>query len=476
MERELRWYDYLTLNSYWFALTTRSQVLSSLVIPLLVQRFVGESVKGSYVGYMRLWALMIALLVQALMGMLSDRSSSRWGRRRPFIVIGTLAEVVVFTLIGLAAGVEGMKGYWVLFALYVLSMISSNTAHAATQGLIPDLVPEHLRGRASGVKALLELPLPLVFTSFVVARLMAQGDLWGGLIATMGVLVACMLATLWVREPPAPGPKEPLNWRPLARLALMTAAFMAVVLALGWGVQSLLALLSHLERGGGQALTALVGVSGMVVAVLLGTWLSIGIGLGEDARNHRAFTWWVTGRLAFMVAANNLSSFMLYFLQERFPALAGEKAAVPAAQVTMVIGIIVMLMALPSGWLADRFGKPRLIVFSSLLAALGIMLLLVVPGMTILYVAGVLVGAAVGIFYTANWALGTELVPREEAGRFLGLSNVAGAGAGAIGAYIGGPIADANGYVVLFTIYGLMFLLTVLAVLAMRRGTAPEAL
>jgi len=80
------------------------------------------------------------------------------------------------------------------------------------------------------------------------------------------------------------------------------------------------------------------------------------------------------------------------------------------------------------------------------------------------------------MFYTANWALGTELVPREEAGRFLGLSNVAGAGAGAIGAYIGGPIADANGYVVLFIIYGLMFLLTVLAVRAMRRGTAPEAL
>jgi hypothetical protein len=29
-----------------------------------------------------------------------------------------------------------------------------------------------------------------------------------------------------------------------------------------------------------------------------------------------------------------------------------------------------------------------------------------------------------------------------EAGRFLGISNLAGAGAGAIGTYIGGPIAD----------------------------------
>jgi MFS family permease len=69
--------------------------------------------------------------------------------------------------------------------------------------------------------------------------------------------------------------------------------------------------------------------------------------------------------------------------------------------------------------------------------------------------------------------LGTELVPKEEAGRYLGLSNLAGAGAGAVGAYIGGPIADffitANpdlpgiGYVLLFAIYGTLFLLSSLA-------------
>ena len=75
-----------------------------------------------------------------------------------------------------------------------------------------------------------------------------------------------------------------------------------------------------------------------------------------------------------------------------------------------------------------------------------------------------------GFFYSANWALGVGLVPQAEAGRFLGISNLAGAGAGAVGAYIGGPIADfftANvpetpglGYVVVFTIYALLFLLS----------------
>ena len=57
MDRSLRWYDYLTINAYWFALTTRAQALSPLIVPLLVQRFVGDEVKGTYLGQMRLVAI-----------------------------------------------------------------------------------------------------------------------------------------------------------------------------------------------------------------------------------------------------------------------------------------------------------------------------------------------------------------------------------------------------------------------------------
>ena len=133
-QRSVHWYDYITINIYWFALTTRAQTLTPLVVPLLVQRFVGEEAKASYYGVIRLWALMAAVLVQAVMGLLSDHSTLRWGRRRPFIVAGTLGGLVVITCIGLAAGLEGMTGYWALFALYALSMLASDTAHSATQG------------------------------------------------------------------------------------------------------------------------------------------------------------------------------------------------------------------------------------------------------------------------------------------------------------------------------------------------------
>ncbi|MBN1247890.1 MAG: MFS transporter, partial [Anaerolineae bacterium] len=454
MDRELRWYDYLTINSYWFALTTRSQTLSPLVVPLLVQRFVGETVKGTFVGRMRLWSLMVAVLVQAAMGLFSDRNTLRWGRRRPFILVGTLGELVIFALIGLTASMEGMAGYWSLFALYTLSMVASNTAHAATQGLIPDLVPEEKRGRASGIKALLELPVPLIFSSFVIAKMIEGGNLWGALVTLMTVMVVSMAITMFVPEERLRIPPKDGIGETLVRLALMTGAFTVVILGTGAVANVVLRGFAALAGGWTTVLTVLAGVITMGGAVLVGVWASVAISLGGDVREHHSFVWWVTNRLAFLVAATNLATFMVYFLQERFVDLPGEKAAGPAAQVMMFVGIFIMVTAVPSGWLADRFGKRLLVAVAGAVAAVGIAVILLVPTIPALYLAGSLIGAAMGLFYSANWALGTEIVPPKEAGRYLGLSNVAGAGAGAIGAYIGGPIADQHGYVVLFTIYG----------------------
>ncbi|MBL7202350.1 MAG: MFS transporter [Anaerolineae bacterium] len=474
MDRAVRWHDYITINAYWFALTTRAQVLSPLVVPLLVQRFVGEQAKGAYFGLIRLWALMAAVLFQALMGLLSDRSTFRWGRRRPFVVIGTLGEVAVLVLIGFAANLQGMTGFWVLLPLYTFSMATSNTAHAAAQSLIPDLVPEDQRGRFSGIKVLLELPIPLIFVSFVVSRLVSAGNLWGTVYVLIAVLVGCMLVTLLVRERPPERAPAPLEWRSLLRLVAMTGAFALIILGIGAIVPVVLRQLHDLAPAAAPISTAIVGVIGMGIAVALGVWLSVRISIGSDSRENPSFTWWVVNRLAFLVAANSLSGFMIYYLQERFEGFRGELAAGPTARVMMAVGICLLLAALPSGWLADRFGKKRLIAISGVLAAVGLSVVLLVPLLGAIYVGGCLIGTAIGVFYSASWALGADIVPREEAGRYLGLANLAGAGAGAIGAYIGGPIADHSGYGPLFAIYGAFFLLSALALPGIRERGAPQ--
>jgi MFS family permease len=90
-----------------------------------------------------------------------------------------------------------------------------------------------------------------------------------------------------------------------------------------------------------------------------------------------------------------------------------------------------------------------------------------VPNAKLIYVSGAILGVATGMFMTTNWAMGTNLVPPEEAGRFLGISNLAGAGAAFIGYGIGAPVADylnkimpGVGYIATFAAYGVLFLLS----------------
>ena len=173
-------------------------------------------------------------------------------------------------------------------------------------------------------------------------------------------------------------------------------------------------------------------------------------------------------RLAFMVGATNLAGFVLYFLQERFPELAGPAAAQPTAILMVVIGVALLLATLVAGWLTDRIGAKPLLIVSGFLA-FGASFIIIFSGTLLLvYIGAALVGVAAGVFYSANWALGTRLVPKDEAGRWLGVSNIAGAGAGAVGAYIGGPIGDYAGYAVLMAVYAMIFLLSTIALLGVK--------
>jgi MFS family permease len=216
-------------------------------------------------------------------------------------------------------------------------------------------------------------------------------------------------------------------------------------------------------------MTVAVGVLGMVLAVVLGVWVSVRVSLGKHENvDKTSFTWWVVNRLAFLVGSTNLGSFALYFIQERFPDLQGAQAAGPTAMLVMFVGLAILVSSIPAGWLTDKFGRKTVCALSGVLAMVGTIIVVVSPGMTVLYMGGLLIGIAIGFFYSASWALGTGLVPKSEAGRYLGIQNLAGAGAGAIGAYIGGPIGDGVGFTVLISIFGFLFLISTLALFGIK--------
>jgi MFS family permease len=478
----MRWYDYISVNLFWLGLNIRNTAVGNVIMPYLVDVFVKPEVRNTALGAMRTAGLIVAMLVQPAVGLLSDRSTSRFGRRRPFIFAGVILDLVFLAAIALSGS------YWALFVAVLFLQVSSNVSHGPLQGLLPDLVPEDQRGRASAVKAIFEL-LPLILVAFTIATLVAARQVGWAIVATGGGLLVTMLLTMLLvkEEPLKEKPTAPLG-PPMLRVLGMLAGILvgAVAGLVGGGILGGLAGLVTWPIAGAEIAQmvgiGLGGVVSMAVAVAVGVWAGSLATLGSDARRNASFTWWVVNRLMFLAAVTSIQGFAPYFLMSAF-GVTREVGVGLTAKLTMVVGACTLLTALPSGWLSDRFGRKALVGVGGLIAVAGTLILLattIVPNLPLMYVAGIVIGLAAGLFMTTNWALGTDLVPLEEGGRYLGISNLAGAGAGMIGAGIGGLVADlinryrpGLGYFVIFAGYALLFALSTVSLLGVR-GTFRE--
>ena len=498
--RQLRWYDFLWINLFWLGLNIRNTAMN-VITPGLLEKFVDPAIKNTALGVVSTAGLVIAMLVQPAAGLLSDRSTSRFGRRRPFIFAGVLLDLLFLAAIGLA------WGFWPLLVATLLLQFSANVSHGPLQGLIPDLVTdEDKRGRASAVKAVMEL-VAIFLVGLTIAKIIEAGHMSWAIVATGGMLLAIMLITMvTVREEPLREKPTTRFWPPLLRVLGMLGGIVVGAVAgflAGGAAGGLAGLIAWPLAGSSTALPVGIGVGGvvaMVVAVVVGVWAGALITLGEgglvgrlgtllsrhrrtaelshDAQRRSSFIWWVVNRLMFLAAITSIQKFTPYFLEVVFK-VDYDAAAGIFGNLMAVLGPATIASALLSGWLADRMGHKRLVGVSGLFAALGGLLLLVMiwlPSMPLIYAVGAILGISAGLFMTSNWAMGTDLVPPAEAGLYLGVSNLAGAGAGMVGTGIGGLIVDwvehyspGWGYFPLFAGFALLFALSTVSLAGVRR-------
>jgi MFS family permease len=106
-----------------------------------------------------------------------------------------------------------------------------------------------------------------------------------------------------------------------------------------------------------------------------------------------------------------------------------------------VLTISLVALVLLGGWLTDKYGARKILRIATVIAAVGIFLMVFAKDMRGLFIFGSILGAGIGLFLTSNWALANSLVPEVEAGKYLGLTNLATAGSGAL-ARLEGPALD----------------------------------
>ena len=181
-------------------------------MPALLLSFVPEQLKNTYLGGLTFAGLILAMIIQPLAGGLSDTTQSRWGRRRPWMLAGTLLSLIFL------AGMASAGDFLWLLAAYVLLQVASNSAHGPAQGLIPDLVPEKQRGLASGIKNLFDM-LGLVVASLAAGQLM-KNDNPTLLFAVIGAVLATstLITLLTTSERTKPGEPAPEESQPQSSL------------------------------------------------------------------------------------------------------------------------------------------------------------------------------------------------------------------------------------------------------------------
>ncbi len=462
-------WDYLKITILVFATTALWQGMHSIILPLRVLDFIPESEKNTYLGLFISTGLILAMIVQPIVGVISDRSGFHWGRRRPFILVGVIALLLLLPGIGLAGS------YAVLFVIYCLMQISSNTVQGPHQGFIPDLVPEGKRGLASGVKGFLEIlggvallyPIAIFMDKYDLG--LGSGWLWLSLLAPGVILLGFMIATiLLVKETPGSTVSRPAtSWSgfiPIecAVILVATCYFLITSIALINYTADKSSLWLPLAIVGCLLLLVIIatvflvkelpgrGVPRLPILPTILKIFKINIKAHRSflrsmisrmisfIKAHRNFLWFLASRLLFFLAMSIIQRFALYFLRD-FIGVAEPGEAVFRFSILAVIGMLVVVY--PAGRLSDRMGRKPIAVSSALLGALGILIIILSQNYSSILIAAGILGIATGAFSSTNWALATDLVTKGKEARYLGLANMATAGAGALAGFIG-PLID----------------------------------
>jgi Na+/melibiose symporter-like transporter len=292
---------------------------------------------------------------------------------------------------------------------YIGLQIVSNIAHGPMQGLIPDMVPEEQMGAASSVKNLMDMG-GLIIVSLAAGRLLSPNDRYPTtiMIVVMAVLaISAAITFIFTKEKPTSEQAKNHNR------------------------------------------------------------ISFNDIFQIDFSGNRNYFRLIASRFMFLIGIYGVQTFAQYFIRDVMQAPNPIQAT---GDLMAALALSLVACSLIGGWLSDRIGARKVVAIASVIAAAGAFLLIFAKDLATMTLYASILGAGIGFYLTSNWAFASKLAPKAEAGKFLGLTNLATAGASAMSKLAGIPIDIANnaipgrflGYYGLFFFGGFFALISLL--------------
>src|SRR2546427_10940272 len=139
--------QHTALSAFWFGSNFLWIPLTTVLIQNQIDSVVPKGSQNTAIGVALGIGGLLAMTVPPLVGAWSDRLHSRFGRRRPIMVAGSILTLPGLVILMLANNyVEVLVGYAIIQFFF-------NAAGAAYAGIIPDVVPAQEVGKASGFLA-----------------------------------------------------------------------------------------------------------------------------------------------------------------------------------------------------------------------------------------------------------------------------------------------------------------------------------
>jgi MFS family permease len=407
----------LVISLLGFALTFSSNIQDP---PLMTfkTRQLAPNMPNTVMGILGFIGLLVAMAVQPIVGVFSDRAKTKLGRRLPFLIGG--AVLIALSLFLLVAA----PTRWVLLLGVILIQFSSNILQGPWQALIPDLVPESQRGMASSLKGVMDI-VALVVGGLVAGKILSAGIArWGD----NGVYFAAAVPTV--------------------------VFFVFVVFTAIWARE---------KQDAGQGELVVIKTVG---EALKGAFY-------VNFRENRIFGWWFANRILFWGAFIAINTFLINYMMDVIKMTQSDAQSF-YGNLKLILGGALIVLALLSGWLSDKIGRKPIMLASGFVAFAGALFLLFVRNQTLISVAGAIIGMGIGAFITVSWALATDIVPKAEAARYLGIANIATCIGSGVARLLGGVLIDpinkllgssSLGYLSLFILATLCFLASALVII-----------
>jgi MFS family permease len=352
----------LTNLGIWTGFFTPIQFL----LPLQVEA-IDPTGKESSLGIVVAIGALVSLVASPIAGALSDRTSSRLGRRRPWVLWPSIAAAGVLAVMGGLTTIGGLVLGW------ALAQLTLNASYAAVTAMLPDQVPVEQRGTVGAVV---------------------------GAAQPLGVILGSIIATAIPGENTA-ADGQSLRYMAVAVIVLLTAALFVLTMRD-----------PRLDRERVAAFDA--------GQFLRGFWVS--------PKEHPDFAWVFVTRFLVVLGTAFVTSYLLYFTRDVL-GKSPDEASDTVASILQSYIVALLIFALIAGPISDKVGKVRIfVVIASLVCAASMLILAFATSQAQATVAAFVMGAGFGAYTAVDLALISRVLPSAESrAGHLGVINIANA-------------------------------------------------